>query len=523
MNRTPTIRKSGDSAAVPVAPVEPLRLDLPRKVRSVCPECRNVLPAEVFERDGKVLMEKTCPEHGSFTDVIFSDADIYKSAGEWPFEDGTGISDVCPDNGSECPGGCGICGRHTSHTCVANINITNRCNLKCSICFADADAGGYLYEPSFEQVVRMLRSYRNERPVPAIYVQFSGGEPTLHPRFFEIVSAAKDLGFEHIQIASNGLAFSDIRFAEKCARSGLQTIYLQFDAMTDEVYLKLRGRPLVDQKIRSIENARKTDIRIILVPTLVKGINDHQVGDIVRYALCNLDVIFGISFQPVSFTGRVSPDTVKRGRVTLSDLARWVEEQTGFADAKTDWFPLSALAPFSRLGSALSGREITTVTCHPHCALCTFFFVDQKTGRPVPVMRFLDLKDLLYEVGRLSKRVQPARFQLISKVRLWERMKKFYHAERAPEGLTFRKFLHALDGYTSSEISRGPDSKQYLYPNLFVAGMHFMDAFNYDLDRVRRCIIHYAAPDGKIYPFCTYNSGPVYREAIEKRFSGPVH
>ena len=138
-------------------------------------------------------------------------------------------------------------------------------------------------------------------------------------------------------------------------------------------------------------------------------------------------------------------------------------------------------------------------------------------------MRFLDLKDLLYEVGRLSKRVQPARFQLISKVRLWERMKKFYHAERAPEGLTFRKFLHALDGYTSSEISRGPDSKQYLYPNLFVAGMHFMDAFNYDLDRVRRCIIHYAAPDGKIYPFCTYNSGPVYREAIEKRFSGPVH
>jgi uncharacterized radical SAM superfamily Fe-S cluster-containing enzyme len=498
-----------------------LRLELPRIVESICPECRTVIPAREFEAGGKVMMEKSCPKHGQYTDVIFSNADIYRGAGEWYFEDGKGITNPTAGAAIPCPDRCGICDQHTSHTCVANINLTNRCNLRCPICFADADAEGYLYEPSYEQVIQMLKTYRNEQPVPAIYVQFSGGEPTLHPRFFEIVQAAKALKFDHIQIASNGLKLSDIRFAEQCAEAGLHTVYLQFDAVTDDVYLKLRGRALLDQKMRAVENVRKMNMRIILVPTIVKGINDHQTGKIVQFALNNLDVIFGISFQPVAFTGRISKQVVAKGRVTLSDLAIWVEEQTGFADARKDWFPLSALVPFSNFGGAVSGREITTVSCHPHCALCTFFFVDKKTGVPVPVTRFIDLKELLFEISRLSRHANPTQFQLISKVKLWNKTKKYFHPEKAPSGLTFRKFLQALDGYASTQVSRGPDSKKHLYPNLFVAGMHFMDAYNYDLERVRRCIIHYAAPDGRIVPFCSYNSGPVFRETIEKRYSMP--
>ena len=500
------------------SPIEPLKWGLPKIVDSICPECNNVIRAHEFEENGKVVMEKVCPKHGSFKNVIFSNVEIYKKAEDWFFEDGKGLKNPIVKNTTHCPDHCGICNRHASHTVVGNIDLTYRCNLSCPVCFADSDAVSNHYEPTYDQVVNMLKTYRSEQPVPTICVQFSGGEPTLHPKFFKILSAARSLGFNHIQVATNGLLFANSNFAKKSADSGLHTVYLQFDGVTDDIYEKLRGRHLLDEKLRIIDSIRKTNMLIILVPTLVKGINDHQIGDIINFALDNLDVITGISFQPIAFTGRISNKDIIQQRVTLSDLAMWIEEQTGYATATRDWFPLSALIPFSKFGGAVSAKDITTLTCHPHCALCTYFFVEKETNKPIPVTQFVDLKEMLFAVNQLSKSALPTQYKLFSKIKLWKDLKKYFHSEKAPKGLTFNKFLHSFDGHSGKHISRDPNARQHIYPNLFVAGMHFMDAYNFNLQRIQRCVIHYSAPDGKIYPFCTYNSGPIFRENVKKSF-----
>jgi len=178
-------------------------------------------------------------------------------------------------------------------------------------------------------------------------VQFSGGEPTIHPQFFEILSMAREMGFTHIQAATNGIELANLEFAKQAKAAGLATLYLQFDGVTDDVYLRTRGRALLDTKMRVIENCRATGMKIVFVPTIVKGVNDHQIGDIVRCAIENVDTVSGISFQPVAFTGRIAKHELLAKRFTLADLARCVSEQTGITDARADWFPLACVTPFS--------------------------------------------------------------------------------------------------------------------------------------------------------------------------------
>ena len=167
---------------------------------------------------------------------------------------------------------------HTSHTGLANLDLTNRCNLTCPVCFANANAAGYLYEPDFEQVRMMLQALRDEKPVAGRIVQFSGGEPTIYPRFFDALRLAKEMGFSHIQIATNGIKFQSLEFAQQAKEAGLHTLYLQFDGVSDDVYQRTRGESLWEKKLKCIENVRKAGLKIVFVPTIVKGLNDHQIG-----------------------------------------------------------------------------------------------------------------------------------------------------------------------------------------------------------------------------------------------------
>jgi uncharacterized radical SAM superfamily Fe-S cluster-containing enzyme len=222
-----------------------------------------------------------------------------------------------------------------------------------------------------------------------------------------------------------------------------------------------------------------------------------------------------------TFTGRIARHELEAKRFTLSDFAHAVEQQTGIAKAHEDWFPLSCVTPFSKLISALRGEETTTLSCHPHCSLGTYLFVDQNR-KAKPVTQFVDVGPMLKEMDMLSRKAGKRRFQFYTKFEAWNSLRKFFHEDRAPEGLTFTKFLQTLQGMTDKKYGRGDSEKQgFTYKTLMVAGMHFMDNYNYDLERVQRCVIHYAAPNGLIYPFCAYNSGPVYRERIEKEFSVP--
>jgi uncharacterized radical SAM superfamily Fe-S cluster-containing enzyme len=362
---------------------------------------------------------------------------------------------------------------------------------------------------------------RDERPVAGRIVQFSGGEPTIYPRFLDVLRLAKEMGFSHTQVATNGLKFTDFAFAEQCKEAGLHTLYLQFDGVCDDVYRRTRGESLWEKKLQCIENVKRAGLKIVFVPTIVKGLNDHEIGDIIRLALEYIDCTSGISFQPVAFTGRIAKHELEAKRFTLSDFAHAVQQQTGIADPYEDWFPLSCVTPFSKLLSALRGEETTTLSCHPHCSLGTYLFVDQNR-KAVPVTQFVEVGPMLREMDELSRKAGKRRFQFFTKFEAWNSLRKFFHEEKAPQGLNFTKFLQTLQGMTDKSYGRGEnEAKGFTYRTLMLAGMHFMDSYNYDVERVKRCVIHYAAPNGKIYPFCAYNSGPVYRERIEREFSIP--
>jgi uncharacterized radical SAM superfamily Fe-S cluster-containing enzyme len=490
----------------------PVRTALPKETRSLCPDCLRTISAEVFEENGQVMMRKSCPVHGTFTDLIFSDVKMYLRLEQWYFGDGEGFSNPADGMGKECPSRCGICGSHSTHTSLANIDLTARCNLSCAVCFADANRNQH--DLSFEQAVEMLRRFRGQRPAPAFAVQFTGGEPTLHPRFIEIVAEARKMGFSHIQAATNGIRFADPDFARRSRDAGLQYLYLQMDGTTDDVYVKIRGKSLLDTKLQVIESARKAGLRIIFVPTIVKGVNDHQIGDLCRLAFEHLDVLSGISYQPMTFTGRYPESEREKLRFTLSDLSREFSCQTGFTHPLEDWFPLNSAVPLVRYAGAATGSVPVNHACHPHCGLMALLFVD-RNREAVPVTRFLDLQGLLREVDRMSGAAAKNRFKALSKIRALQAIHRFFREEEAPEGLTFLRFLKTLDGFADKKYSWDGKFEGYTYKTFYVLGMHFMDAYNYDLERVSRCGVHYSAPDGRIYPFCTYNSGPMHRHRVE--------
>lgn len=497
------------------SPVPPLIKGFPKKTLSLCPECLAVIPATQYESDGRVLMEKECKEHGRFKDIISSDIKVLENLENWHFRDGRGFSNPQVQDATLCPTECGICNMHLTHTAAANIDLTGKCNLSCNICFADSNK--FLYEPSYEEIYQMLKLLREEKPAPCTTVQYTGGEPTIHPDFFRIVKATRELGFTHIQVATNGLRLADPEFAMKAREAGLQYIYLQMDGVTDDVYEKIRGRRLFETKLKVIESARKAGLRIIFVPTVIRGINNHQLGDLVRLAFDNLDVLTGISFQPVVLTGRMSEEHRFNERYTLADMMHDVYDQTGMADPCEDWFSLNSSTPFVKLAEALTGNPHSNNACHPHCGAMALMFVD-KNRNAVPVTKFLDLYNALKDIDDLASRVTDTKFKIFSQLKSLNVLRKHFKSDRAPEGLSFFRFLKTLDGYSDKKYSWSDEHKGHTYKTFFFFGMHFMDNYNYDLQRIRRCGVHYSAVDGKLYPFCTYNSGYTFRNRVEKQY-----
>jgi hypothetical protein len=494
---------------------------LPKTTQSVCPECLQLIEARLFEENGAVYMQKSCARHGEFRDKIYSDVKLYLKMEEFEFGDNRGLENPQIPDATRCPEDCGLCSLHTSHTVLSNLDLTNRCNLTCPVCFANANTAGYLYEPSFEQVRGMLKTLREQRPVPNRVIQFSGGEPTIYPRFHDVLRTATEMGFTHIQCATNGIEFSDPEFARKCREAGLHTLYLQFDGVSDEVYLRMRGQRLLEKKLACIENCRQAGLKIIFVPTIVRGVNDHQIGDMIRLAIDNVDCVSGFSFQPVCFTGRINRRELESKRFTQSDLAHAVADQTGLTDKYEDWFPLSCISPFSKLLSNLQNYQRPNLTSHPHCAMGTYLYVHPATKTAIPITRFFDMPAMLRDIDLLARQAQGARFKMFTKINTWQKLRRHFKRQFAPPGLTFERFLQTLQGMTDHEYGRGNGDGTFTYKTLLVAGMHFMDSYNYDFARVKRCVIHYAAPNGLVYPFCIYNSGPCVREKIERDFSVP--
>jgi len=478
-------------------------LKVVKQAKSICPECLQVLGATIFEEDSKVYMEKECPDHGKFRDVYWSDYGQYLRAERFR-QEGEGLRNPRTKTERDCPYDCGICPQHRSHTALAIIDVTNRCNLRCPVCFATAGTTGYVYEPTKDEIGEMLRNLRRNDPVPAPALQFSGGEPTIREDLFDLIRMAKEAGFEHVEVNTNGLRLAEsVDYCRGLKEADVDTLYLQFDGLTSDVYKFTRGLDLVDVKMRAIENCREAGLEsIVLVVTLVKGVNDHQLGDIIRFAVHNFDIVRCVNIQPVSICGRVPEGEREKMRITIPDFMRAVEEQTNGKIKVDDFYPVPTVVPISRAVGALKGRRYVEFTAHPHCGMATYVFVED--GEMVPITRYGNVEKFVRTMEEVYEEASEghgtrAKMQLMGGLR------------HVKFGLLRRYLLPVLR--TGSYDALGDLHRKML----LISAMHFMDPYNFDLDRVNQCCIHYAVPDGRIIPFCTMNS--IHRPKIEKKFS----
>ncbi|MDI6655278.1 MAG: radical SAM protein [Candidatus Hydrothermarchaeota archaeon] len=486
------------------------------KTTSLCPECLCKIEAEVIEENGRVIMEKSCPEHGDFKDIYWSDAELYRRFMKFN-SNGRVLANPITKEKKGCPYDCGICSNHKSATILANVDVTNRCNQHCPICFANADEQGYLYEPSKKQIYRMMLTLRNEKPAPCSVIQFSGGEPTVREDLPELIRMAKELGFIQIQIATNGIRLSNsVEYVKKLKEAGLNTVYLQFDGLTETPYIHARGYNALPKKLVVIENCRAAGLNsVTLVPTLVKGVNDNQVGSMIDFCVKNRDVVCSLNVQPVSFTGRIDKSELEKRRITIPDFLALVEEQTDGQIAKKDFYPIPCVGSISHFIEVWKGNIVPFPSCHPACGAATFVFIDD--GRLIPLTRFIDIDGILELTeecaAEISKNGKLGKVSAVTKFS--KKFPRLVDYEAMPKSSIIPKLVIKILKDGSRE------ALAELFENtLFIGCMHFQDLYNFDCDRVSKCVIHYATPDGRVIPFCTYNT--IHRKEVERKFAMPL-
>ena len=400
-------------------------LGFPRQTDSLCPRCVSEVRAEILsgdvdwkvliegnpgeikasivEEDGKILMRKDCPKHGRFEDVMSNDPAFFRRLETlYP-----GRDFVIPKDGLHEHGTSSI---KYGRGAVLTIDLTNRCNMMCNPCFMDANQVGYVHELEWEEVQKLLDDAASIKPRRQLSVQFSGGEPTLSPHFLPAVRYARKLGYFSVQCATNGIRFAqDENFAKEAGEAGLRFAYLQFDGVGNEHNEHRKVGNLYDVKLRAIENLHKHGVDVTLVVTIVNGINNDQVGDIIRFGIENIDKVTCVAFQPVSFTGRdedIDDETRAKQRYTLSHLAHDVKTQAGIGEPMRDWYPLSASGPFSDLKDLLGGLESEwgafKCGCHPNCGIGTLMLVEPTSKKAVTVPSILDVDRLMADIKSLT-------------------------------------------------------------------------------------------------------------------------
>lgn len=478
---------------------------------SVCPACYqqgkiNKIDACIVEDDGKVYITKTCEEHGSFKDIYFSDAALYKKWIQFKV-DGPGVPDVKTHVFDEPD----LYDQHLSQSVLTNLLVTNRCNLRCSYCFMNAGSSGCVYEPTLDQIKGLLLQARNEKPMGSKAIQITGGEPTVREDLFDIVRMAKEVGFSHIQLNTNGIKLAEsVEYCQRLKDEKVNTVYMSFDGVTKKT------NPWIEQNKKAIENMRQVNLKMVLVPVLIGGKNLHETGKIVRFAFDNMDIVRGINFQPISFCGRVTKirdEKRDKERVDYVRMMAEIEKEFDGKISREDFYPVPFVYPVSKLIEMLKGETQVEFTAHPGCGGATYVFQDDN-GDPLPVTRFIDVEKLLAFINQESEIKGP-----LKKVRIaasfMKHLNDFVDQEHAPHGFDLKKLVKdaALGG--SYDSLRG-----FHYKSLFVGSMWFQDAFNLNVDRLQRCVIHYTTLEG-IVPFCAYN-GLGIGDKIREKHAIPI-
>jgi uncharacterized radical SAM superfamily Fe-S cluster-containing enzyme len=403
----------------------------------------------------------------------------------------------------------------------------------------DANQVGFVHELSWEEIKEILDNATKIKPRRQMSVQFSGGEPTMSPYFIDAVRYARQLGYNSVQAATNGIEFAKSKdFCRRAFEAGLRYAYLQFDGIGNDANSHRQVGNLFDVKLRAIENMHEAGIEIILVITVVNNVNNDQVGPIVNFARENPKKIAFVAFQPVSFTGRdedITPKRRLRQRYTLAHLAHDVKKQTGITEPTRDWFPLSLFSTFADFADLVKGPEaqwgMVSCGCHPNCGVGTALMINKETKEWTPVPQFLHVPGLVKDVRQIT---DAARGKWFSNFMLGLAILKNFRPFKAPKSLglmdLIRKFdkSFALSGEERTRQKYGASDPHRTLEDalkrrsdpwnlLFIAGMWFQDLFNYDFRRTEMCIIPYATQLGEI-SFCAYNTGIGWRKIIENMY-----
>jgi len=482
------------------------------KTKSVCPVCYqegniHKIDAKIIEEDGKVYIWKKCDKHGEFKDIYFSDSKLYK---KWMKYKVTGAES--PDVKTKVFDEPALYDVHKSQSVLTNLLVTNRCDLRCSYCFMNAGASGRVYEPTLEKLRELMIQARNERPLGSKAIQITGGEPTIREDILDIIKMTKEIGYTHVQLNTNGMRLADdVEFCQQLKDAKVNTVYMSFDGVTKET------NPWIEKNKKAIENLRKVNLKCVLVPVLIGGKNLHETGKIIRFALDNMDIVRGVNFQPISFCGRVTKikdEKREKQRVDYVMMMEAIEKEFNGAISREDFYPVPFVYPISRLIEMLKGETQVEFTAHPGCGGATYLFKDN--GKPLPVTRFIDVEGLLDFVNRQAEIRGPIplrKLRVASSFMM--NLNKFVDKEKAPHGFDLVKLVKDAAIGGSYDSLRG-----FHYKSLFVGSMWFQDAFNLNVDRLERCVIHYTTEEG-IVPFCAYN-GLGIGDKIREKYSIPV-
>jgi uncharacterized radical SAM superfamily Fe-S cluster-containing enzyme len=450
-------------------------------VVSICTTCFRKIDGKIVFQDGRVFMLKHCPQHGSERVLISDDVDYYRQCREvyikppeMPLRRNTPIEFGCPYD-------CGLCPDHEQHSCLTLIEVTDACNLRCPICYANSGPERQTHRP-LALVESMLDAVVANEGEPDV-VQISGGEPTIHPDFFAILDAAKRRPIRHLMVNTNGVRIArDAEFAHRLASyKPFFEIYLQFDSLRPKPLEIIRGADLREIRMKALERLNELDLSTTLVVTLQRGVNDDEIGEIIDFAL-EQPCVRGVTLQPVQVAGRLDGYTDATNRLTLSEVRRRILEQS------------DVFAP----------EDLVPVPCHPD-SLCMGYAFKSGDGGVVPLTSLIG-RDAL---------INGAKNTVI------------FEREPAVQGAFIKLFSTALGSEEQPERLKDllcclPRVKgDVSYANVFrLLIVEFIDAQSFDLRSIKKTCIHIAHPDGRLIPFDTFNM--FYRDGLEEARLAPL-